>query len=437
MNEQLIRNIEWYGYNQTVLHPIALILALVCGLVLIFVHKKYAVLFFLIPTIYITEMQRIVIGGLDFNMIKIMVIFGFIRIIARREIFELKLNKIDIAFVAWNVTLIIIYTIQQLSFGAFVYKVGYSFNALGLYFIFRTIITDIDDIKNAIKYVTIVVIPLAMFILIEKMTGRNMFYIFGGVQEFTTVRFGSLRCQGPFTHPILAGTFGAVLFPLFFVMFKQKEYPKILPILGIIASVVITISSTSSGPYFTLMTGIFGLSVWKMKRYLRIMLISAVICIGLLDLVMEAPVWYFLERIPIVRGSTSYHRAVLIDRAVLNFDEWWLVGVGSTAHWGWGLQDVTNQFIRYGIDGGLLTLLLFVFFLILCFKCLGKIMNFVNSFSPELEFLMWGFGVSLFAHIASFFGVSYFDQIIVIWFLLLAFIASSENLFSTVIEKIR
>ena len=113
MDEPLIRNIEWQTYNQTVIHPIALILAITCGLVFIFVHKKYAILFFIIPTIYITEMQRIVIAGLDFNIMKILVIFGFIRIISRKEIFYLKINKIDILFIFWNIALIIIYTIVQ------------------------------------------------------------------------------------------------------------------------------------------------------------------------------------------------------------------------------------------------------------------------------------------------------------------------------------
>jgi hypothetical protein len=86
---------------------------------------------------------------------------------------------------------------------------------------------------------------------------------------------------------------------------------------------------------------------------------------------MKAPVWFLLARLTVVGGSTGYHRAYLIDRAIANFGEWFLVGVPSTSHWGWGLQDVTNQFIVEGTRGGLLTLVLFVAVIVYCFKGLG------------------------------------------------------------------
>jgi hypothetical protein len=219
-------------------------------------------------------------------------------------------------------------------------------------------------------------------------------------------------------------------------MLKQKEFSKIFPVIGMICSVAITFTSASSGPIFTLFAGIFGLALWKVRHYLKIILISFPLFVIILDIIMKAEVWFIIARVPIVGGSTAWHRAYLIDRAIHHFSEWWLVGVSSSAHWGWGLQDVTNQFIRIGIDGGLLTLLLFISILVLCFRTLSKSMQFMAPFSYETQFFIWGMGVSLFAHIVSFMGVSYFDQIIVIWYLLLAMISGMYNFFLIPLKNI-
>ena len=53
------------------------------------------------------------------------------------------------------------------------------------------------------------------------------------------------------------------------------------------------------------------------------------------------------------RGSTGWHWFYLIDQAIRRVGEWWLIGTRSTGHWGMGLQDVTNQYILEGVWGGM------------------------------------------------------------------------------------
>ena len=59
------------------------------------------------------------------------------------------------------------------------------------------------------KMFALCMVGLAVLILGEKFSGRNAFAIFGGVPDVAVVRDGVIRCQGPFAHPILAGTFAA------------------------------------------------------------------------------------------------------------------------------------------------------------------------------------------------------------------------------------
>jgi hypothetical protein len=140
---------------------------------------------------------------------------------------------------------------------------------------------------------------------------------------------------------------------------------------------------------------------------------------------MKAPVWFLMARVGVFSGSTGYHRANLIDQAIRNFPEWWLIGTKSNAEWGYGLSDVTNQYVWEGINGGLLTLLLFIAIIAYCFKTIGQALRVAEHKSIGVRICLWAMGAALFAHVITFLSVPYFDQSIVPWYLLLAMISST------------
>jgi len=276
----------------------------------------------------------------------------------------------------------------------------------------------------------LVMIPLALAMIIEKTTGRNLFSIFGGVPEFSMIRNVKLRCQGAFSHPILAGTFGATSIPFFAALWVKDTGQKFTAILGIVSATIITITSSSSGPVMVYATVFLGLFMWILRDKMRIVRWIALFMILALHMVMKAPVWALIGKISEVIGGGGWHRVTLIDAAISHFNEWWLLGTDYTRDWlptgvSWSEEhtDITNYFIAIGIHGGLLSLVLFVAILVYCFKTIGIRMKEIDPAEFQLKFTLWCLGVSLFAHIAAFTSVSYFDQIIVFWYLLLAMIA--------------
>jgi hypothetical protein len=140
-----------------------------------------------------------------------------------------------------------------------------------------------------------------------------------------------------------------------------------------------------------------------------------------------------ISRIDLVGGSTGWHRYHLIDGAIRNINEWALVGTMSTAHWGWGLQDVTNQYVLEGVRGGMLTLALFLLTLWLGFRQVGIAWR----AAPSREALNWAWaiGVSLFVHAASFMAVSYFGQGQLVWMLSLAAAGSAGATYASTTRK--
>jgi len=142
--------------------------------------------------------------------------------------------------------------------------------------------------------------------------------------------------------------------------------------------------------------------------------------------VMNAPVWFIIARFGIVSGSTASFRARIIDKAIERFPEWALLGTYGSGHWGWGLEDVTNWYVRHCISGGLLYFILFLLVIYFCFKAVGHAVREADNIQTKR--LVWAMGACLFSHTVSFLGVSYFGQIVFFWFMLLAMISSVSSI---------
>jgi hypothetical protein len=180
-------------------------------------------------------------------------------------------------------------------------------------------------------------------------------------------------------------------------------------------------------------SGILGMSFWRFKKHVRKVRWCIFVLLFVLHfIIMKASVWYLFDRIAGVIGGGGWYRAELINQAVNHFSDWWIIGTIDTSEWmPFSLTpdkaDITNQFIGEGVNGGLPTLSLFVILIVLSFKVIGKA---ISLYSDDLflnQIAYWSIGVSLLAHVVSFFSVGYFDQIIIKWFLLLGTIGSIEQ----------
>jgi hypothetical protein len=416
----------------TNINLIGFIFTLTMGLLMLSLPRRFAVLPIIMTTCFITLGQVINIASLNFTMFRIIIFFGCVRVIIRKEAVSIRLHIIDKVLIAYVITSATAYILlRDGSNEAYISQLGFILNTLFLYIIFRALIHDMDDIDAIFKMIALVAVPLAVAMLIEKVTGRNLFSIFGGVSEFTAVRDGRIRAQGAFAHPILAGTFGATSLPLMLALWYRSRGAKLIAGLGIISATIITISAASSGPVVTYIFVIIGMAMWRIRDNMQAVRWSILLSLIGLHLVMKGPVWSLIGKISEVIGGTGWHRVMLIDAAISHFDEWWMLGTDYTRHWmptgvTWSDKhtDITNQFIAVGIQGGLFSLILFVAIIIFCFKNIGKKLKEISSTELHIKFAIWCIGVSLVSHLASFTSVRYFDQIIVFWYLLLALITT-------------
>ena len=410
-------------FGATNVHPIAI--ALMASLVVLaFFPKRSAALFsVLFVCVFMHEHQRIVIGGLDFSMLRLIVIVAWIRVLVRGEYRGLRLGRLDRLVVLYLLSALFFYVLR-VGPSAIAYRLGVFFDAFTAFFLIRSLVRTRNDVLVFWRQVAWFGLLLAPFMLYEFVTRHNLFGVlaYGGFQP-VEIRDGSPRVQGPWSHPIMAGTFGSVIVPVFIAVLLARKNQRLLFGSACIAATIIVLTSGSSGPVVALVVGALGWGLWGFRRHTRRMLRVAIVAAVVIHFVREKPIWHLMTRLSHLTGGTGDHRYRLIDAFVWNFGEWALMGVNNTAHWGLGLNDTTNQYVVEGIGGGIVTLFLFLTMLAVAFVGLRQARKLLEGLSgpkslPAL--LAWGSSVSLAAHCVSFISVSYFGQILQFFFFFLA-----------------
>lgn len=412
---------EWHG--QTVIHPIGLAAIIVLGIGMLLLPRRYALLPMIAMACFIAPAQRLVIAGLDFNLLRVLVLFAWARIILRNEGAGFVWKPLDTVLLLWAAVSVVTYTLLIGSTSAFVNRLGIAFDAVGMYFVFRCLLRTWDDVDRTILGFIVISIPVAFAFLVEWSTGRNGFAFFGGVPETTAVRAGRLRCQGAFAHPILAGCFWAAVMPMIAARWWKGGACRTWVAIGLAASGLIVFACSSSTPVMAVLLSLVGAGCFILRRHMSLVRWAILLMLVSLHMVMNRPVWHLICRINVVGGSAGWHRYQIIDQALKHLDEWWLLGTPSVAHWQVWAGDITNQYVVEGIMGGMAKLGLFVASIVLAFSGVGRLWR-RHEKDPYRLALSWALGVALFVHCVNYIGVAYFGQIITVWYLQLAMIAS-------------
>lgn len=413
------------GGGDTLVTPLALVVAILAAVLILLLPRKYVVVPFLAACILIPQSEVIVIGGLHFMMLRIMVLAGWVRVIARGEFGKLisGLNSIDRIFLVFSIVSVATFTLLWGEWDAFVGRMGVFYNAIGIYFLLRILIRDKQDVGCVIKTFAGIAVVLAICMLDEHFRGENIFVTFAGMAKNQDVRDGWVRSQACFEHSILAGSFGATLLPLFIGLWWQRT-ARLWAALGVVSAAIIVITSGSSGPILACVAGIIALCFWPLRTRMRTVRWGIVFGLIGLQLVMHHPIWFAISYMRIFGGSTAWDRFNLIDQWIRHFDQWWLLGTKSTTDWGWSMWDIVNEYVEIAVTGGLVTLLLFIALVWRSFQRLGIARRAFQGVR-KTELTIWMLGAALVSHLAGFFGVSYFDQTIVSWYALLAMISAA------------
>lgn len=375
--------------------------------------------------------QQIVLFGLHLQFFRILMIVGLARLFISGEARGVRFNRLDKLVIAWAIVGFVCGLIRKPEAWMDADCLGALCNSLGIYFLFRFLIRHTDEVIAHLRLLVWAAIIIGLAMSYEWITHKNLFHIFGGVPEFVGERDGRFRCQGPFRHPILAGTFAATLIPLMIGLWLQGGRNRWFSLLGIISAAFSTVVAASSGALLTCVAAMMGFGLWPMRDRMRFFRRGIVVSIIGLALVMKVPVYYLIAKVSDILGGTGWHRSYLIDQTIEHFGQWWLIGTSYTANWAPAGEvlaidpnnmDITNHYIVQGVHGGVLGLGLFIAIIVTCFQVIGHAWRGGEELFLK-PLLLWALGVCLACHCTAFISISYFDQIQVFWLWLLAVFA--------------
>lgn len=406
--------------DQTSLHPLGLMAVLVLGVAMFWVRRRFAIAPILVMACFVSPGQRLVLASLDFDLLRLMLVLGWCRVLWRGEYLRWRWRWIDSAVVIWCCSVTCAVLLRDASLDPLIYRLGMMFESLGAFFLFRSLIRSWRDVNAMIVAAALLSVPVAAVFLVEQITGRNMFAIFGGVPEITVIRDGRLRCRGPFPHPIIAGCFWAVLMPLIASLWCAGSRTRWLAPIGILASLLVVQATGSATPISAALAAMFGGAFILIRRHVWWLRWMAVASLIPLQMIMVNPIWHLLARVDFVSGATGWYRFKMIDGFLRHVDRWWLYGTNAFKDlWGHEFDMVTNQYVFEGVEGGLLALTMFILIIVLTFSRIGAALHHARS-SRRRIVLTWMLGAAMFVHVVSFLGVAYFGQINMLWYLTIA-----------------
>lgn len=413
------------GSTDSVLHPPVLVALLVLGLAIFALRRKYVVVPVLLGMLLIPASENWYVAGFHFYTYRILILAGWARLLWSRpksgKFFVGGFSVLDTLFVIWALYRAMAVTLVFMETGALVGQVAFLLDAIGGYFLFRTLIRSVEDVKTVVKIFAGVALVCAIGMIREKLVDQNIFGLIGG-RLIPDLRNGHIRAQAAFGHAILAGSFGATTFPMFLWLWKSGK-AKTIAAIGMICASVMALVCASSTPIIAWLGAIGAICLWPIRRQMRWVRWGMVAALIVLQMVMKAPVWFLISHVDIGGGS-SWERAYLIDTCIRHFKDWWLIGTKDNMNWGWDMWDQCNQFVSEAESGGLLTLSCFVAIFVFCFKKIGLAQKAVAG-NRAKEWQMWLLGVMIFTQILAFMGIDYFDQTKFLWFCLLAIVPAA------------
>ena len=423
------------GATESIFSPVALGLVLLAGILVLLLPRTKVIFPLLLAGLLIPSDQVVVFAGVHFPMVRILLLFGFVRVgwakfSGQEEVFSGGLNSLDKVVILLGVFTTVNGILLFLEPAEAVYQFGQFYTSVGSYIMFRFLVRDEEDVKRAIRALAYVTIVVAGFMSYEVYSGRNLVYsLLGGehanLLQMAGERDDKVRAAGVFAHPILAGTFGGFMMPLFVGLWAREKKGRLFSAGGAIGAIIMALTANSSTALMGLLGGVCGFCFWPMRTRMRTVrwgIIAGMIC---LQLYMTSPIWHIISDIDLAGGSSSWHRYMLVDQCIRHFTSWVFVGTKDYGNWGLDSFDLSDQYVGTADTAGLIPLILFLAGIVIGFKYLGRMRRAVeNKDDKKQEIFIWAFGASLFANVVAFFGIGYFDQTIVAWYALLAMIAA-------------
>ncbi|MEC9232496.1 MAG: hypothetical protein VX403_01140 [Planctomycetota bacterium] len=410
--------------DSSIVHPLALLVLGVSVIWMFAAPRGRAIWSILVIACFIPVAQRIAIVELDFNFLRIIGVCALLRLLLYGELRTIRIQLADRLMIALVGTVVVLSLLRG-GAGEAITQAGAGLSFFTRYWAGRGLVRTSEDVRQLMIAVGVVAVPVALFMTIEQLTGRNNFSVFGGVDTYTILRAGKLRAQGAFCHPIIAGVFFACLLPVSVGIILSRARRTAVLLGGWVPiglGMVVVVMTNSSTPIAGVLIGLLGWSVFRLRRNFGIC-IGALLVLGLAAHFASSRGLHgvVFNRVDFTGSSTGYHRYLLVDGMLKNVSSWALLG-DSDPGYNQSFQDQTNMYVITALTGGLLALGIQVALVVAAFRSAAAGIR--SSATRDGLLTCYGLGCAFMVACVSFTAVACFGQGAFTWYALLGALVS-------------
>jgi len=419
---------------------VTLTIAVILSVLTLTMKPRHALVVYLTGLLWYPSYLAISIGTIDIMVGRMVGGVLLLRCLSNDRIrSKFTWSRLD-TFVAYSMIVYVgVVLLTRPTFSSLENRGGFIMDTWLAYMIARFIITDRTELVSVIKCTSIVLIPLAALGCMEAVTGWQPFVPLRSFRPWNpttgevagAMRWGFTRAVGPFSHPILFGGGFAMFLPLVYYLRHEKNRWRRLAYPLSAVTIAGALSSMSSGPWIMVMVIIFCLAMERYKHWTKPIIIFFIFSCVFIEIFSNRTFYHVIFSYGSMLGGAGWHRAQLIDVAIRHIGEWWLAGYGGRDpgwghYFGMGHTDVTNEFILAGVKYGIAGIIALCAVLVVAFR--GLMAASKKTTHPAMKSLYWSLGTVLFSVTITWMSVSFFGQLMPLFYCMLGIIGSMSSL---------
>jgi hypothetical protein len=427
----------------TAMTPITAVIALLTCIAVCMGSYGRALGVIIASTLLWPEYLRIPIGLSQMSAPRLAAIVLVVRIVIRSRDLRFRWKLIDTFVVCgWSWTLIasVIAGSEQYHI---TYLIGTFFDTVLMYFTARLAMNSWSDFRALFWPLAVVAVWLGFMGMVEATTFSSPYR---DLQRYATwswfslekeYRLGLLRATGSTNHPIYFGVAMAIVAGFLFSL-RGLVRSSLLVVPFVVMAILGSLSSLSSGPFVTLALLLICNSLHYARSMVKPMLWAVLLISILAEFTSNRHFWYLIDYIALNQG-TSWYRSKLFEVAIMQWREWWVVGVGSSdlAHWGPLVDgrrhvDLVNNYVIVATRGGAGAIFFYVGAKVLAFR--GYVASSASLPKPARSM---GFALSstLIALSIGEMSVGFFGPALIFNYMLLGLLVQISFVGSTVLDE--
>lgn len=390
----------------------------------------------IMSTLVWPEYYRIPLG-IQLSVPRIIAIFLFLKFMFSSGA-RIRKNAID-----YCVIFIWVWTILATIFAGSESKhtiemIGRGFDTVMMYFVARKCISQPADVKHIYPFVAITAILMCGMGIYENITWHSPYYKFyfnlgfeSRASGYNEIRYGLLRAQGSTTVSIYFGM-AMMMIAVFIWSMRQYAIKPSRTFFIYIVAIIGAFTSLSSGPLMGVMVFVFFTLYFKKLSWIKPSVYLLILACIFMEIASNRHFYNLIDYLALDK-QTAWYRTRLIEIAVMQWRDYWIVGTGSNFphHWAALLDqrqhiDVVNNFIIVAIYGGLPSLIAFMAAHYKTIKI--SVSKFKRTTDLKIRKLIFGLTAGLIALDVGSFSVGIYGAVLILSYILLGMLVTLSSI---------